>query len=124
MYAEAESELRSFGKLSGQNGDAKALLVSGMADPAQRAAAVNSLETSPDNADLRRDPILYAFYLISLGERGRALNELDIFAGKHNSAFMAWLWNPGFDPLRDEPRFKAVLTKLNLPYTPPVVTEP
>jgi hypothetical protein len=37
---------------------------------------------------------------------------------------MAWLWNPGFDPLRDEPRFKAVLTKLNLPYTPPVVTEP
>jgi hypothetical protein len=37
---------------------------------------------------------------------------------------MPWLWNRGFDPLRDEPRFKAVLAKLALPYTPPAVTEP
>jgi adenylate cyclase len=124
MYPEAESELRSFGKLQGQNGDAKALLVRGMADPVQRAAAVNSLETSPDNADIRRDPILYAFYLISFGERDRALDQLEIFAEKHNSAFAPWLWNRGFDPLRDEPRFKAVLAKLALPYTPPAVTEP
>jgi adenylate cyclase len=124
MYPEAESELRSFGKLQGQNGDAKALLVRGMAGPVQRAAAVNSLETSPDNADIRRDPILYAFYLISFGERDRALDQLEIFAEKHNSAFAPWLWNRGFDPLRDEPRFKAVLAKLALPYTPPAVTEP
>jgi TolB-like protein len=124
MYPEAEPELRSLGKLNGQNGDAKALLVRGMADPAQRVPAVNSLETSPDNADIRRDPIWYAFYLISLGERGRALDQLEIYAVKHNSAFAPWLWNRGFDPLRDEPRFKAVLAKLALPYTPPAVTEP
>jgi hypothetical protein len=123
MYAEAEVELRSFAKLNGQNGDAKALLARGMADPAQRAAAVNSLETSPDNADIRRDPIWYASFLISLGERTRALDELEIYADKHNSAFPSWLWNRGFDPLRDEPRFKAVLTKLKLPYTPATVTE-
>jgi adenylate cyclase len=124
MHPEAEPELRSFGKLQGQNGEAKALLVRGMADPAQRAAAVNSLETSSDNADIRRDPILYAFYLISFGERDRALDQLEIFAEKHNSAFAPWLWNRGFDPLRNDPRFKAVLAKLALPYTPPVVTEP
>jgi adenylate cyclase len=124
MYPEAETELRSSGKLNGQNGDAKALLARGVADPAQRAAAVNSLETSPDNADIRQDPILYAFYLVSLGERGRALDELEIYADKHNSAFAGWLWNRGFDPLRDEPRFKAVLAKLALPYTPPAATEP
>jgi adenylate cyclase len=124
MYVEAESELRSFGKLQGQTGDAKALLVSGMADPAQRAAAINSLETSSDNADIRRDPILYAFYLISFGERDRALDQLEIFAEKHNSAFAPWLWNRGFDPLRDEPRFKAVLAKLAIPYIPPAITEP
>jgi TolB-like protein/Tfp pilus assembly protein PilF len=123
MYAEAEVELRSFAKLNGQSGDAKALLARGMADPAQRAAAVNSLETSPDNADIRRDPIWYASFLISLGERTRALDELEIYADKHNSAFPSWLWNRGFDPLRDEPRFKAVLTKLKLPYTPAAVTE-
>jgi TolB-like protein/Tfp pilus assembly protein PilF len=123
MYSEAEARLRSLGKLNGQNGDAKALLARGMADPAQHAAAVNSLETSPDNADIRRDPISYAFYLISLGERDRALDELEIYAAKPNSAFAPWIWNRGFDPLRDEPRFKAVLAKLGLPYTPPAVVE-
>jgi len=124
MYPEAEAELRSLGKLKGQNEDAKALLVRGMADSAQRVAAVNSLETSPDDADIRQDAIWYAFYLISLGERGRALDELEIYSVKHNSAFAGWLWNRGFDLLRDEPRFKAVLAKLALPYTPPAVTEP
>jgi len=124
MYSEAEAQLRSLGKLNGQGGDAKALLARGMADPAQRVAALNSLETSPDNAEIRRDPIWYAFYLISLGERSRALDELEIYAAKPNSAFAPWLWNRGFDPLRDERRFKAVLAKLALPYTPPVTTEP
>src|SRR5215471_13726605 len=124
MYSDAEAELRASAKLNGQNEDAKALLARGMADPAQRVAAVNSLETSLDNAEIRRDPIWYAFYLISLAERGRALDELEIYAAKRNSAFMAWLWNRGFDPLRDDPRFKAVLAKLALPYTPPANTEP
>src|SRR5215470_8420772 len=124
VYSEAEAQLRSSAKLNGQNEEAKALLARGMADPAQRAAAVSSLETSPDNADIRRDPIWYAVYLVSLGERGRALDELEIYAAKRNSAFEMWLWNRGFDPLRDDPRFKGILAKLNLPYSPPVVTEP
>ncbi len=87
MYPEAEEQLRSLGKLNGQNGDAKGLLAGGMADPAQRVAAVNSLETSPDNADIRRDPISYAFYLISLGELGRALDELEIYPVKQKQRF-------------------------------------
>ena len=91
--------------------------------PAQRAAAVDSLEISPATADIRRDPIWYAFYLVSLGQRDRALDELEVYAVKHNSAFAAWLWNRGFDPLRDAPRFKAVLAKLALPYTPSAATE-
>ena len=124
MYPKAEAELRSLGTLSGQNGDAKALLARGLADPTQRAAALASLETSPDHADIRQDTIWYAWYLILFGERDRALNELEIFAVKHNSSFASLLWNRSFDPLRDEPRFKAVLAKLSLPYTPPAVTEP
>lgn len=123
MYPEAEAELRSLAELNGESGDAKALLARGMSDPAQRVAAVNSLETSPDNDGIRRDTIWYAFYLISLGERGRALDELEIYSVKHNSAFAGWLWNRGFDPLRDDPRFEAVLAKLALPYTPPAATE-
>ncbi|HSS18326.1 MAG TPA: hypothetical protein VLQ29_15365, partial [Candidatus Dormibacteraeota bacterium] len=124
MYPEAETELRLLAKLTGQNEDAKALLARGMADPAQRVAAVNSLETSPENDNIRQDAIWYAFYLISLGERGRALDELEIYADKHNSGFTAWLWNRSFDPLRNDPRFKAVLAKLALPYTPSGITKP
>jgi adenylate cyclase len=124
MYSKAEAELRLAGKRKGQNGDAKALIVRGMAEPAQHAAAVSSLETAPDNADIRQDAIWYAFFLISLGERGRALDELEVYAVKHNSAFAGWLWNRAFDPLRNEPRFKAVLAKLALPYAPPVITVP
>ncbi len=123
-YPEAKEALRAAGKLIGQNGDAKALLVRGIADPAQRAAAVKALETSPDNDDIREDKILYAFYLVSLGERNRALDELESYADKHDSGFAGWLWNRGFDPLRDEPRFKAVLAKLSLPYTPPSIAQP
>lgn len=124
IYPEAEAELRASAKINGQKEEPKALLARGMADAAQRAAAVKSLETSPDNAEIRRDTIWYAFYLISLGERDRALDELEIYAEKRNSAFLPWLWNRGFDPLRDDPRFKAVLAKLGLPYTPPASTEP
>ena len=54
----------------------------------------------------------------------RALDQLEIYADKHDSAFVPWLWNRSFDPLCDEPRFKAFLAKLSLPYTPSAVSEP
>jgi hypothetical protein len=34
------------------------------------------------------------------------------------------LWDPGFDPIRNDPRFKAVLKKMGLPYTPPAGAAP
>ena len=119
-----EAQLRALAKLNGENEDAKALVARGMADPAQRAAAVQSLETTSENANLREDPVWYAFYLMALGERGRALDQLEIYAAKHNSSFGAFLWDRCFDPLRDDPRFKAVLAKLGLPYTPRARTTP
>jgi adenylate cyclase len=124
MFADAETELRLLGKLHGQSGEAKALVARGMADPTQHAEALSSLDTSPDNADLREDPVLHAFYLVSLGERGRALDELERYAVNHTSHFANWVWDRAFDPLRDEPRFKAVVTKLSLPYTPAAATKP
>jgi TolB-like protein/Tfp pilus assembly protein PilF len=124
LYPKAEAALLSLAKLGGETSDAKALIARGWADPAQRAAAVQSLETAPENANLRADPLWYALYLMSLGERSRALDQLEIYADKHNSSFGAYLWGRCFDPLRNDPRFKAVLVKLALPYTPPSVTEP
>ena len=124
LYPQAETHFRALAKINGENPDPKGLIARGMADPTQRAAAVQSLDTAPENADLRSDPLWYAFYLISLDQRDRALEQLEIYATKHNSSFGAFLWGRAFDPLRNDPRFKAVLVKLALPYTPAVITEP
>jgi TolB-like protein/Tfp pilus assembly protein PilF len=124
LYPQAETHLRELAKINGEDAEAKGLIARGMADPAQRAAAVQSLETAPENADLRSDPLWYAFYLISLDQQDRALDQLEIYATKHNSSFGAFLWGRAFDPLRNDPRFKAVLAKLALPYTPAVITKP
>jgi adenylate cyclase len=123
LYPQAETHFRALAKINGENADRKGLIARGMADPAQRAAAVQSLDTAPENADLRSDPLWYAFYLISLDQRDRALDQLEIYATKHNSSFGAFLWGRSFDSLRNDPRFKAVLAKLNLPYTPAVITQ-
>ncbi len=56
MYSEAEAELRSLGKLRGQNGDAKALLARGMADPpnaSQPWIAWKLLRTMPISGETR-----------------------------------------------------------------------
>ena len=119
MYTDAETQLRKWGQLNDQNGDAKALLARGAADPAQRAAALTSLDTSPDNAGIRSDAIWYAFFLMPLGERDRALDQLESYAAKHNSSFGNFFWDRTFDSLHNEPRFKAILEKLGLPYNPP-----
>jgi adenylate cyclase len=124
LYPKAEAALLSLAKLGGETSDAKALIARGWAEPAQRAAAVQSLETAPENANVRQDPVWYALYLMSLGERSRALDQLEIYAIKHNSSFGAFLWDRCFEPLRNEPRFKAVLAKLNLPYVPAASPKP
>jgi len=119
LYPEAEANLRSFFELNGLDPGPRVLLLRGMANPEQHAAAVQSLDHAPENADLRNDPVPYAFFLMALGERSRALDQLEIYAAKHDSNFGAYLWFGCFDPLRSDPRFKAVLAKLNLPYAPP-----
>ena len=124
LYPQVETHFRALAKINGENPDPKGLIARGMADPTQRAAAVQSLDIAPENADLRSDPLWYAFYLISLDQRDRALDQLEIYATKHNSSFGAFLWGRAFDPLRNDPRFKAVLAKLALPYTPAVITQP
>ena len=116
-FPEAETQARMAATLNGTDPDAMALLVRGIADPRKRAAAVYAL-TSPDNASFRRDAIVHAYFLIELGERERALAVLADDAANGNSTIPQLLWFPAFDPIRNDPRFKAALKKMDLPYTP------
>ncbi|HST26853.1 MAG TPA: tetratricopeptide repeat protein, partial [Rudaea sp.] len=117
-YAEAEAQIRTAATLIGIDPEAKALLVRGIADPAQRASAVQSLEASPANADLRRDCVVHAYFLIQLGQRDGALAALDELTTDGNSTIPQMLWFSGFDPIRDDPRFKSALKKIGLPFVP------
>ncbi|MEO5565202.1 MAG: tetratricopeptide repeat protein [Luteimonas sp.] len=117
-YPEAEAQIRMAGLPGTRDPEAKALLIRGIADPAQRKRAVQSLETSADNADMRRDPVVHALYLLQLGERDRALQVLETSDYGRSSSITSLLWLSGFDPVREDPRFQTVLAQLGLPYTP------
>jgi TolB-like protein len=116
--ANAEARLRAVAHHLGVDPDAKVMLVRGIADPASRATALNSLDHAPANADIRGDQLVYSAFLALLGERKRAIDELERYSVRRSAAAGGMLWTRPFDPLRSDPRFKAVLTKMGLPYQP------
>ncbi|MGH8279213.1 MAG: hypothetical protein ACRETQ_06575 [Gammaproteobacteria bacterium] len=118
QYADAKRQARLLAPIVRADPNATVSLVRGIADPALRAGAVQSLETSPGAAGLRRDPVIYANYLALLGAYDRALVALERFAVQRDSPNPEEIWDPAFDPIRNDPRFKAVLAKMGLPYTP------
>lgn len=124
-YPQAEEQARLLAHLAGGHPEAQMLLVRGSADPVLRAGALLSLQTSDAYARLRQNSLVYAGQLASLGANDRALDVLERFAIQHDNSHPELLWGPYLDPLRSNPRFKAVLKKMGLPYTPkdlPVAT--
>jgi Tfp pilus assembly protein PilF len=117
-YPDAEAQSRAAAVLNGTDPEATVQVIRGIADPALRAQAVHSLDTSPGNSGVKRDAILHAFFLVQLGERDRALAALEDYATHGNGAIQQLLWFPAFDPIRNDPRFKAALKKMGLPYIP------
>jgi len=117
-HDDAEAQLRAVAKHLGVDADAKVLLVRGIADPAARAAALVSLDSAPSNADLRVDPIVYSAFLAWLGDREHALDQLELFAAQRNASAGGLIWTRSFDSIRGDPRYEAVLKKMDLPFVP------
>ena len=122
-YAAAESELRAGAKLVGENPDIYMLLVNGIANPAQRAAATRAVLAATADTRQRLTEPARIKWLMLLGDHDDALDALqrighDIMFGQDN------VWQPAFDPVRNDPRFKAALKKMGLPYTPDGAAKP
>jgi TolB-like protein/Tfp pilus assembly protein PilF len=98
--------------------DAAELLVRGMADPGLRERVVQEIETSssPSFVALRSNPFAFAQFLALLGARDRALDALEDLAADHAVPEPMQIWSTGLDSIRNDPRFKAVLKKMGLPY--------
>lgn len=116
------TELRAYPQraavFSNENPGAVEQLVRGFIDPAQRPAALRVLADQPDSPFF--DSYASINWYCMLGDRAKAVDVLEaaIRAGR-NPAFSAEAaWSPLFDPVRNDPRFVAILKAMNLPYSP------
>jgi len=117
-YTQADIQMHIGAKLSGDDPEAVALLVRGIADPAQHVAAVRSLK--PISA-MGGQQIIRAYWLAMLDEPDLAIAALKICIATKDCDNPRVLWTPGLDSIRDDKRFKAVLKEMGLPYTPTTI---
>jgi adenylate cyclase len=123
-FAEAESHARAGSAAAGLDPDGLAMLVRGMAAPADRAAAVRAIESMIVADPEGNQPLFDAIILSLLGEHDKAIARIEVFVDRPGTVFAALLWTGALDPLRDDPRFKAALKKMHLPYPPAAGTAP
>jgi len=122
-YTGAKAQLDTGARIAGENPDVYSRLVDGIADPAKRSAAREAVLTVTADTHQRLTRTARIKWLILLGDRDDALEALqgvghELMFGQDN------VWQPAFDPIRNNPRFKAVLKQMGLPYTPAGVPAP
>ena len=114
-YATAKQQLTLGAKLTGEDAVIYVLLVDAVADPARRAAARAAVLAATADKHQRLSYTARIKWLMLLGDYDDALRELqevghDVMFGEDN------VWQPAFDPVRNDPRFEAALKRMGLPY--------
>ena len=122
---EIDRQARLLAPLVGVNPDDLAQRALARANPSLHAAVVQRLKTSSVGAASRHVPqVVMAGGLAQLGERDEALDLLERAVDHPDGMDISGIWTPTFDSIRDDPRFKSVLKKMGLPYTPAKGTAP
>ena len=121
-YAQAQTSASAAVARSGKERQVFRVLIAAVADPAKRPQALPLVAGVHRIGNAELSGLGRAFWYSLLGARERAVVELQHWAqtAPQGERFngLRWLWMPAFDPVRNDPRFEAVLTKLGVPYTP------
>jgi TolB-like protein/Tfp pilus assembly protein PilF len=116
-YSSSKEQFRTAAALVGENADVYVLLVNAIADPAQRPTARRAILAAANDTHQRLSAPAKIKWLMLLGEHDDALDELqrighDVMFGQDN------VWQPAFDPVRGDPRFKMALKRMGLAAPP------
>jgi TolB-like protein/cytochrome c-type biogenesis protein CcmH/NrfG len=115
MWGEAIAAIQKFVELSAESVIGVSILGSAYGSAGMKAEALKILERLDGlPKDRYVGSLMRAFVWTGLGEKNKALDNLEK-AYEERESSMAWLkvW-PLFDSLRSEPRFNALLKKMNL----------
>jgi TolB-like protein/Tfp pilus assembly protein PilF len=116
-YVEAKAQLDMGARLAGENPEIYSRLEDGIADSAQRAAVIRAVLAASRDTHERLTAPARIKWLMLLGDRDDAMDDLqrlghEISFGQDN------VWQPAFDPVRDDPHFQAALKRMGLPGSP------
>jgi tetratricopeptide (TPR) repeat protein len=115
MYPEAITELRKALEINYQP-ESKGLLAAALARSGRRSEALALLSELEREATATYVPnVVIAYVYIGLGQTREALDLLEKDVDERSSMTAYFAIDPVYEDLRSEPRFKAMLKRLNLP---------
>jgi TolB-like protein/Tfp pilus assembly protein PilF len=114
MYSQAIAQMQVVAKLGVWNDVAqnleKTYRDSGY-DQAKKYFLVSELKV---DLEAKTDPVLLAVNYVALGEKGKALDSLELAYKEHSTALTQLKVNSALDDIRSEPRFQKILKDMNL----------